>query len=114
MDTKNKKNPKNEVDELNQLFENFKNMKQTQLENSDINYEEEYTKNEILKHFNRRIIECNRLCIKYPEIENMLFEEQNCLNNCQRKIVEVEGVVKKYMNQLKANSANSPYFNPNI
>ena len=114
MDTNKKKNPKNEIEELNQIFENFKNLKETQLDNIKINYEEAYTKNEMLKNFNRRIIECNKLCIKYPEIKTMLYEEQTCLNNCQRKIIEVEGVAKKYMNQLKANSINSPYLNQNI
>ncbi len=115
MDTKIKKNPKNEIEELTQIFENFQNLKESQIEGGiEINYEEIYRKNEMLKHFNRRIMECNRLCIKYPEIENMLYEEQTCLNNCQRKILEVEGVVKKYMNQLKANNINSPHLNPNV
>jgi hypothetical protein len=50
-----------------------------------------------------------RLCIKYPEVGEMLFEEENCLTNCQRKIKEVQHVVKELMNELSIKNNSSEY-----
>ena len=104
---------KNEIEEINEIFEKF----QKHVENYDdkkiIDYEEVYRKNEQISHFNKRIIECNKICIKFPEINQVLYEEQKCLDSCQRKILEVEGIVKKYMNELKVGKFDSPYINPN-
>ena len=52
----------------------------------------------MIRHFNKRIILCNQLCITHPQIKRILYEEEDCLNTCQRKILEVEAVVKKHMN----------------
>jgi hypothetical protein len=108
--TQEQKKPKNEFQEINKLFEEFEKTKETH-KDINVNYYEVYRRNDMLKNFNQRIIECNRLCIKHPEIEVMLYEEQSCLENCQRKILEVDAVVKKYMNSIKANNINSEYLN---
>jgi hypothetical protein len=53
------KKPKNEIDEINKLYDTLKekNLK----ERSEIpDYQEIYLKNEMIRHFNRRVIECNR------------------------------------------------------
>ena len=102
---------KTEVDEVNEIFDKF----QKHIENLDdkiIDYEEIFRKKEMLKHFNRRILECNRICLKHPEIDQLLYEEQKCLTSCQRKIFEVESVVAKYIDEIKAGKFDSPYLNP--
>jgi hypothetical protein len=55
----NNKKPKNEIDDLNKLFNDFKEKHEKErLEIPD--YQEIYLKNEVIKHFNRRVIECNK------------------------------------------------------
>lgn len=107
--TQNKK--KNEIQELNEVFETFEKMIDEKYD-KEIDFEETFRKNEQMKHFNRRLMECNKICIKHPEISQLLYEEQFCLNNCQRKILEVENVVAKYMNEVKVAGSISPYLNP--
>jgi hypothetical protein len=100
---------KNEIQEIDQIFENFQKFA-INYENREINYEEIYKRNELIQHFNRRILECNNLCIKHPEINTLLYEEEKCINNCQRKILEVDTIVKKYMKELNID-IESPYIN---
>jgi hypothetical protein len=107
----NKKKLKNEISELNEVFSEFQKFAEN-LDNQEINYHEIYIKNEMIKHFNRRILECNRICIKHPEIKQILYEEQKCINSCQRKFLEVESVVSKYFNELQVGKFDSPHINP--
>jgi hypothetical protein len=101
---------KNEIEEIDEIFENFQKFA-INYENREIDYEEIYKKNELINHFNRRILECNNLCIRHPEINTLLYEEEKCLNNCQRKILEVNSIVGKYMKELNIDSLESPYIN---
>ena len=104
---------KSEIEEINKIFEKF--IKHVEnVDDIELDYEEVYRKNEMIRSFNKKVLECNNLCIKYPEINKFLYEEQKCLTNCQRKIMEVNTIVGKYFNELKAGKFNSPYLNPNI
>jgi hypothetical protein len=39
----------------------------------------------------------------------MLYEEETCLNNCQRKIKEVQNVVRNLMDELNIRNSKSDY-----
>lgn len=109
MEQNKAKKVKSEVEELNEIFAKFQKGVENYQDIEGINYEEIYRKNEMVKHFNNRIIQCNKLCITHPEIKMLLYEEENCLNTCRRKNLEVEGVVKKYMNTLNMTNQLNPY-----
>jgi hypothetical protein len=105
---KSPKKPKNEIEEMNKTFDLI--VEKYEKERLTVpDYTEIYLNNEIIKHFNKRIIECNKVCIKYPEINELLYEEETCLNNCQRKIKEVQNVVKSLMNELNIKNSKSDY-----
>jgi hypothetical protein len=100
---------KNEIEEMNQIWDKFVE----QIDNYDkvqqIDYEEYIKKVEMMRHFNNRILRCNEICITRPDIKYLLYEEDTCLTSCQRKILEVEGVVKKYLNGLNLKNSLNPY-----
>lgn len=112
--TPNPKNKKtNEIQELNEIFEKFQKQLDSYDKIQDVNYAEMYKNNEMLNHFNKRVLLCNKLCITHPEIKRMLYEEESCISSCHRKIMEVEGVVAKYMKDLSFKELQTKYLDPN-
>ena len=104
------KKKKIEIEELNEIYEKIeKSRKEKMMENLD--YESYYLMNERHKHLNKKIIECNNLCLKHIEIPIFLYEEQYCLDNCVRKMQEVESIVSDYMDELKINDMESNFIN---
>ncbi len=49
------------------------------------------------------------MCIKHPEIKELLYEEEYCIKKCKDKIKEVENTIKALMNELNIKSVSSDY-----
>lgn len=65
-----------------------------------------------MKIHNKKIIECNRACLKFFNTRETLYEEENCLNSCLRKIKEIENYINIQIKDWGLYDLESQYVNP--
>lgn len=65
-----------------------------------------------MKIHNKKILECNRACLKFFNTNETLYEEESCLKSCLRKINEIENCIDNHIKEWGLYDLESQYVNP--